>query len=385
MNRLQLLAPIIAKAKLASRSACVAIALLAACSTLASAQKKGDRVRVLAGSALRSAPGGPVIGVLSRTFEAPIEMVQATSVRMRLAGFVNEADVRLDGNRQRGVVGGKTDDGGTLRTGPNEKEPALASLNRGAVVFSGSKSASFLAVNRTVWVDKSRLAKFTGPSTNASSPTVPASSDPKPGPVTKMPKSASAAAATSSSPAPPPQSPASPSPQVKAAPALPLMQTNTNSALRSGPDGKVVTTLPPASVLTPLASENGWTRVRLEGWVSTKDLTVASEKALGELSAADLRADPAGTKGRTVRWTVEALSYQLGDGLRRELNGEPYLLARGPGNERSILYLAVPDSLVNAARALAPLSAITVTARVRSGKSEPGGVPILDLLELTRR
>ncbi|MEO7359526.1 MAG: hypothetical protein ABI120_04310, partial [Gemmatimonadaceae bacterium] len=169
------------------------------------------------------------------------------------------------------------------------------------------------------------------------------------------------------------------------APLLPSMQISGSSALRSGPDGHVVATLPEGTVVTPLTADNGWTRVRLEGWVPTSDLTDATEKAAGELSAADLRADPVGTKGRTVRWTVEALSYQIADGLRRELNGEPYLLARGPGKERSILYLAVPDSLVEAARALAPLSTITVTARVRSGRSQPGGVPILDLLELARR
>lgn len=384
MNRLQLFAQIATTTQTLVRALGLALGLLVVFSGVASAQKKGDRVRVLAGSALRSAPGGQVVGVLSRTFEAPVEMVQGTSVRMRLAGFVNEADVRLEGNRMRGVVGaagGKADVGGTLRTGPNEKEPALASLNRGAVVFSGQKSATFFAVNRTVWVDRSRLAKFTGPATTTAKSQEAAPVSEKPASAVQVPKSASLAQSASQMQPPAAAPPVHP----KAAPSLPLMQTNATSALRSGPDGKVVTTLPPASLLTPLATENGWTRVRLEGWVSTKDLTAASEKALGELSAADLRADPVGTKGRTVRWTVEALSYQLADGLRRELNGEPYLLARGPGNERSILYLAVPDSLVNAARGLAPLSTITVTARVRSGKSEPGGVPILDLLELTRR
>lgn len=371
MNRLQSLDQIFETMKRGACALGVAGMLTAMAANDAAAQKKGERVRVLAGSAMRTAPGGPVVGVLSRTFEAPVEMVQGSAVRLKIAGFVLEREVRLDGNRQRGVVGpagGKSETGGTLRTGPSEKEAELATLNRGAVVFSGQKSSAFLSVNRTIWVDKSRLAKFNVP-VAAAKPAAPA---PKP------------VAAEPQTPKPAPAQITAPNGR-NASPALPLMQTGGASALRSGPDGNIVTSLPKGALVTPLAAENGWTRVRVEGWVPTKDLTEATEKALGELSAADLRADPAGTKGRTVRWTVEALSYQLADGLRRELNGEPYLLARGPGKERSILYLAVPDSLVTAAQALAPLSTVTVTARVRSGRSQPGGVPILDLLELTRR
>jgi len=278
----------------------------------AAGQKKGERVRVLAGSAMRTAPGGQVIGVLSRAFEGPVEMVQGSAVRLRIHGFVSEKAVRLEANRNRGLVGGTGASGGVLRTGPSEKEPELAMLRRGAVVFSGQPSSTFLAVNRTVWVDKSRLAKLTTSRTTASKPPTP------PG------RTAAAAPKSAEMPA------------IEAVPRS-TTASETNPAIFS------------------------------------------------ELSAADLRANPRGTKGRIVRWKVEALSYQLADGLRRELNGEPYLLARGPGTERALLYLAVPDSLVGAARALAPLTSVTVTARVRSGKSEPGGAPILDLLELVRR
>ena len=137
--------------------------------------------------------------------------------------------------------------------------------------------------------------------------------------------------------------------------------------------------------MTALATENGWTRVRIEGWVPSRDLVDAGSALADEVSAADLRADAEAMKGRIVHWDVEALSYQLADGLRRELAGAPYLLALGPGKERAILYLAVPDSLIAAARGLAPMSSISVTARVRTGRSQPGGVPILDLLELSRR
>ena len=289
----------------------------------AGAQKKGDRVRVLAGSAMRTAPGGVVVGVLSRAFEGPVEMVQGTAVRLRLNGYVSEQSVRMEPNRNRGKGVGAGNTGGVLRTGPSEKEPALATLRRGAIIFQGQKFKTFLAIHRTIWVDKSRLAKLAAAETGAAKP----------------PSAASRSSV-----------PILPKPTEK--PAV--------SAVAGGGNGSV-----PKSRAT------------------SNPINAAVD--VGELSAADLRADPRGTKGRVVRWTVEALSYQLADGLRRELNGEPYLLARGPGKERAMLYLAVPDSLVSAARALAPLTSISVIARVRSGKSEPGGVPILDLLELVRR
>jgi hypothetical protein len=347
----------------------------------AQAQKKGDKVRVLAGSAMRAAPGGQVVGILSRAFEGPVEMVEGNAVRLRLNGFVSEATVRLEANRSRGVVSGKGDEGATLRTGPAEKEASLATLMRGAVVFTGAKSGSFLPANRVVWIDKSRLASYSAPAKTAAAqkPSPAASTKPAaPKPVAPLPSRVASADSQPQAPKPVPQPNLPPS-------GLPPMQLMTGSPLRVAPSGDVISTIPSGTVVTPLASENGWTRVRVEGWLPNKDLVDASAKAAGELSAAEVRADPAGTKGRTVRWTVEALSYQTGDDLRRELTGSPYLLARGPGNERAIIYLAVPDSLVATARALAPLTTVTVTAKVRNGRSQPGGVPILDLVELIRR
>lgn len=134
-----------------------------------------------------------------------------------------------------------------------------------------------------------------------------------------------------------------------------------------------------------LARERDWVRVRLEGWVREADLIVA-DSSLRPLSAADIRSNPAGAKGKLVRWEVEAISLQTADPLRSGLAvGEPYLLALGPGAEKTLVYIAVPASLLAAARSLAPMSPITVTARIRNGRSEPAGVPVLDLQSLTRR
>jgi hypothetical protein len=134
-----------------------------------------------------------------------------------------------------------------------------------------------------------------------------------------------------------------------------------------------------------IARDRDWVRVRLEGWVRESDLTIA-DSTLRPLSAADIRSDPEGARGKLVQWHVEAVALQTADPLRTGLQpGEQYLLALSPEPEKSLVYLAVPESLLPAARSLPPLAQVIVTARVRNGKSEPAGVPILDLQSLTKR
>ena len=135
----------------------------------------------------------------------------------------------------------------------------------------------------------------------------------------------------------------------------------------------------PGTVI-PLARERGWVRVRMEGWVRESDLLPVDSSLRTAISAADLRADPEGSKGKLVRWKVEILALQRADALRRDLaDGEPYLLARGPVGENAMLYLALPPALVAEARAITPLTVVQITARVRNGRSAPTNVPILDI------
>ena len=116
------------------------------------------------------------------------------------------------------------------------------------------------------------------------------------------------------------------------------------------------------------------------------DLSVADTALRGALSAADLRADPDGTVGRLVHWEVEILAHQIADPLRKGLvNQEPYLLAQGPAGENALLYLAIPPSLAATAREIPDLAHAIITARVRSGRSEPVGTPVLELLTIVGR
>ncbi len=134
-----------------------------------------------------------------------------------------------------------------------------------------------------------------------------------------------------------------------------------------------------------IARDRDWVRVRIEGWVREADL-IAADSTLRVLSVADIRTDPANARGKLVRWEVEAVALRAADPLRTGLQaGEQYLLALGPGAEKSLVYIAVPAHMLAGVRSLPPLAQVIVTARIRDGRSEPAGVPILDLESITRR
>ncbi|MEX2326082.1 MAG: hypothetical protein WD553_04730 [Gemmatimonadaceae bacterium] len=157
------------------------------------------------------------------------------------------------------------------------------------------------------------------------------------------------------------------------------------AVLRASPDGRPTARVDTSARLEVLARDRNWLRVRTEGWVLATDMLPADSGELTRMSAADLRADSAGSRGKLVRWAVEFVALRTADPLRKGLvDGEPYILAQGPGEERSLLYIAVPPSLLGMARAIPPLAQLTIVARIRFGRSDPIGVPVLDLQALTR-
>lgn len=157
------------------------------------------------------------------------------------------------------------------------------------------------------------------------------------------------------------------------------------AVLRASPAGKPTGRADTSARLQVLARDRNWLRVRAEGWVLATDVVPADSGGLTRMSAADLRADSAGSRGKLVRWDVEFVALHTADPLRKGLvDGEPYMLVQGPGEERSLLYVAVPPSLLGTARAVPPLANLTIVARVRFGRSDPVGVPVLDLQALSR-
>ena len=157
------------------------------------------------------------------------------------------------------------------------------------------------------------------------------------------------------------------------------------AVLRASPAGKATARVDTSARLEVLARDRNWLRVRTEGWVLATDVLPTDSGALTRMSAADLRADSAGSRGKLVRWEVEFVALHTADPLRKGLvDGEPYMLVQGPGDERSLLYVAVPPSLLASARSVPPLAPLVIVARVRFGRSDPVGVPVLDLQALSR-
>jgi hypothetical protein len=159
-----------------------------------------------------------------------------------------------------------------------------------------------------------------------------------------------------------------------------------SATLRAAPDGRQLGVLSDGATMTALAREHGWVRVRVEGWVPEKDVAPGDDASRTSLSAADVRADPKGSRGKSVRWQVQLLALQTADALRKDLAAdETYMLARGPGDESAMLYIVVPPTLLETVRAVPALSQIVITARVRNGRSNPVGVPILDLSTIAKK
>lgn len=164
------------------------------------------------------------------------------------------------------------------------------------------------------------------------------------------------------------------------------LRANEPVLMRSAPTGATVGQLDSGAVVHPIERDRGWVRVRMEAWVAESLLTPADTAFGANLTAADLRLDPEGNKGRIVRWDVQVIGLQKADALRPELRSEEsYLLAMGPETENAILYIVVPPSLMEEARQIEPLAKVLITARVRSGRSEPTGAPVLDLVSLVKR
>jgi SH3-like domain-containing protein len=257
-----------------------------------------------------------------------------------------------------------------LRSDPDAKSGIVAQLRGGMGLFEVERRGAWVHVRRSGWIS----SKAIGTASVATGSVADASAQPVKPPVS--PAAARPAPDTTSAAV------AAPDTTRNGLVLTPVAPT----AIATSPDGQRVGSLSPGARATVTARERGWVRVQVEGWMREADLSVADTALRGALSAADLRADPDGTVGRLVHWEVEILAHQIADPLRKGLvNQEPYLLAQGPSGENALLYLAIPPSLAATAREIPDLSHAIITARVRSGRSEPVGTPVLELLTIVGR
>jgi hypothetical protein len=155
------------------------------------------------------------------------------------------------------------------------------------------------------------------------------------------------------------------------------------TTLYRAPEGPEAGTLGASTPLRVVSRSGDWTRVQVEGWVKSADLTAGAPGALVGVSAAELRTDPDRYLGQTLRWTLQYIALQKADELRPEIPaGASYLLTRGPLPERGFVYVVVPDGKQALVASLAALSVVQVTVRVRAGRSHFLGNPVVDLLSL---
>ena len=153
----------------------------------------------------------------------------------------------------------------------------------------------------------------------------------------------------------------------------------------ANPGSDTLASIPAFAPLEVLGRQGGWTRVRVEGWVWTGTLAGAGDApgVLSDVTAAALVANPDTYKGRVLAWAVQFIALRTAEPIRSDFQpGERFLLTRGPRAETGFVYIAVPPRLLAAAQRLQPLQRINVLARVRNGRSQLMGAPVLELVEL---
>lgn len=310
---------------------------------------------VTAPTELRAAPRGAAIATVRAGTEVRVRERRGGLSRITLEGFIHR-DL-TGGRRDSFALSVRAPSGARLRQSPAPDSRPLANLRDGMGLTEVSRAGEWVRVRRVAWISSSRLRSEPEPET----------------------REHAAGSIETKQDAPPQRAPDPPGGNE--------LTPTRYTLIRIAPESDSIGGVRPGAVLVPLARERDWVRVRVEGWVRENELQSVDSMVQTRLSAADLRADPEGTRGVVVRWNVQVLSpIQRADPLRRELGeNEPYVIARGPDAESALLYLAIPPSMVDAVASIAPLTRVVITGRVRTGRSSPVGVPILDLVSIVRR
>lgn len=367
---------------------------------------------LVADATVRSSAGGATVAALKQGTTVTVGAARGGEVYITFGGWIDGS--KFGAAKDSFPVHLMGSIAMRLRSAPSMAGVILGEIRPGTGLFTGAKQGSWINVRRGGWVNAKALPSDAVASAKAEpvNGKVPAKS----APATAKPVTAAPAAKTALKPEPPPAKPAlktepaaKPTAKVAMSAAKPAppraeptpvaeppqaeepmpqgaMRLARSAVVRNAPNGLVVGQIGAGIMVVPLARSRGWVRVRTDVWVPERDVVPADSSFGASLTAADLRADPDGTRGKTVRWEVQVLALQYADPLRRDLaQDEPYFLAKGPGAEDQLLYLAIPPSLLAEARSTQALTRLLVTARVRTGRSQPVGIPILDILSLARQ
>jgi len=189
--------------------------------------------------------------------------------------------------------------------------------------------------------------------------------------------------------APAPASPTAPVQDVPAAAGSATLDhavTAHQTDMRRMPDGEPVGSLAEDTPVRVLARSGDWVRVATEGWIRQSDLKPSAPGVLSGVSGAEVRARPADFVGKTVQWTVQYLALQTADELRPEIpRGQRYLLARGPLPESGFIYVMLPSEWLPRVEQLQPLAEVVIVARIKAGRSQLLGNPVVELVDMAVR
>jgi hypothetical protein len=288
----------------------------------------------------RKDPNGTPLATVRRGAELPVVGEQGGWVQVELRGWVwgpSLAETTRDGFDLRVSAS----DGENVRVQPNGA--IRARVLEGCLLDRLGASGSWVEVRRRGWLWKASLEISGAP--------------------------AAAAAGTSS----------------QAAEAPPILTAATPLVVHATPDGDTIAEVQPGAQAQVLGRTGDWIRVRIDGWIYGP---AALDSALdfvdtGDITPAQLRADPGRYRGALVRWRVQFISLQRAERARADFEeGEPFVLARGAAGDAGFVYLAVPEHLLSIAEGLQPLEHVTVVGRVRTGRSSQVGSPVIELTDI---
>lgn len=152
------------------------------------------------------------------------------------------------------------------------------------------------------------------------------------------------------------------------------------------PDSEATGSLAEDTPVRVLARSGEWVRVATEGWIRESDLKPSSPGVLAGVSGAEVRARPAEFEGKTVQWSVQYVALQTADEVRREIPaGQRYMLARGPLPESGFIYVILAPAMVGRVEQLQPLAEVVIIARIKAGRSQYLGNPVVELVDLAVR
>lgn len=343
----------------------------------------GQQGRISADTEVRAAPGGSVVAQLAAGTTWPTGRSREGYTSVVITAWVDASRFGAARDSFPVTIGGSQNL--RIREEPSLQGRILGSFRAGAGLRIIERRDTWARVRREVWVPSSAIA-VTAASSGATS---------TPNQTGNAPASRPQSSANAPRPSQPAARPVPPSatpeptapPTAEATPAGPgALKASRDVPLHMGPGGSTIGQLSSGSVVAPEARERGWVKVRVEAWVP-ESLFVPADSAFGaRLTAADLRADPDGHKGKIVRWDVQVVGMQLADPLRRDMTrDEPFLLTIGPAGENTTVYVTVPQGLITEARSIAPLTNIILTARIRTGRSNPTGAPILEMISFVKK